>query len=74
MEVALEKLQRSSEGMAPEEFTPELQALLGFASCMKDCEETLKGVAQRVQEQGGGTDDLECQPDVFKARALLMDR
>ncbi|EFN56291.1 hypothetical protein CHLNCDRAFT_144678 [Chlorella variabilis] len=43
MEVALEKLQRSSEGMAPEEFTPELQALLGFASCMKDCEETLKG-------------------------------
>lgn len=67
MELALEKLQRAAAVVPAEDHTPELRALLGFATCMEDAERQLKAAAQSRP----GTQESEA--GIFKASKSLKN-
>ena len=62
----MQKLQRAADGVPTGEQTPELKALLGFATAMEAAEEQLKDVA--ACKQAGSQEPQELEPELFQAR------
>lgn len=67
-EFALDKLQKTAEGVPAEQRTPELQLLLQFAECSREAEEKLKTVDE-WRKEGVAVQELLDQPETFQARA-----
>lgn len=69
---SLDKLQQDLGAVPENERTPELQALLGFATTMEAAEEHLRTAAAARQAAGGAPSEA-LEPDVFKASSLQPD-
>ena len=65
------KLRALGEAVPPGERTPELEALVGFATTMEDAEGLLKAAAARRKRRGDKAPSEALEPDAFEARQGL---
>lgn len=63
----LAKLRALGDTTPPGDRTPELEALVGFATTMGDAETLIKAAAARCKQQSDGAVVEQLEPDVFEA-------
>lgn len=70
----LGKLRALGDNTPPGERTPELEALVGFATTMGHAETLIKAAAARRKQQGSEAEAEQLEPDVFEASGLTGAR
>ena len=70
----LAKLRALGDTTPPGDRTPELEALVGFATTMGEAETLIKAAAARRKQQGDGAAVEQLEPDAFEASGAWFAR